>query len=97
MSPSLTTLCLYAHITVDGLNLRDINFALSLTPLEAHDLNHAIAPKRTPRAYLPSHFFADDEIMITFGVQDEEMATTVLSMEEALSGHMDCGAGEGLE
>lgn len=76
--------------SVDGLELRDINFALSLAPLEEHDLNPSVPPKRTPRPYLPSHFFADDKIMISFGVRDEEMATTVLTMGEALGGHQMC-------
>lgn len=71
-------------------DFRKTNFALTMAPLEPHDLDMSFPSVRLPQAYLPSHFFLDDDILLTLGHDDNKMLSTVIPVTEAIGRQRMC-------
>ncbi|OCF44576.1 hypothetical protein I317_01649 [Kwoniella heveanensis CBS 569] len=70
----------------------DINYALTLAPLQASDLDpfdHRPIP--TPQDVLPNHFFLDDMMLITLGHNDKRMISVLTTVKEVLGRQKMCG------
>lgn len=71
--------------------MREIGYALTMAPVQPSDLDpSSIPPAYTPRGYMPSHFFINDQILLTMGHHDQAMVSTLISMEDALGRHQMC-------
>ena len=67
-----------------------IHYALAMAPIVPSDLDRSLAPPRYEPGILPNHFFLDDDLLITFGANDNEMESTVMPVRDALGRHKMC-------
>ena len=67
-----------------------IHYALAMAPIVPSDLDRSLAPPRYEPGILPNHFFLDDDLLITFGANDNEMESTVMPIRDALGRHKMC-------
>ncbi|WWC73890.1 uncharacterized protein I206_107862 [Kwoniella pini CBS 10737] len=68
----------------------DINYALTLAPIQQSDLGSTVKPTKTPQIVQPDHFFLDDHMLITMGHNDNEMTTVLATVEEILGRQHMC-------
>ena len=67
-----------------------INYALAMAPILPSDLDRSLASPRYQPGILPNHLFLDDDLLITFGFDDKQMKSTVMSVRDALGRHKMC-------
>ncbi|WRT69889.1 uncharacterized protein IL334_006880 [Kwoniella shivajii] len=68
----------------------DINYALSLVPIQQSDLDPKDMAKKTPQTVQPDHFFLDDHMMITLGHNDKEMTSVLTKVRDILGRQHMC-------
>ena len=75
---------------IDGLNdVTEISYVLALSPLVAGRPTGVTTRSVGPPINL-DHFFLDDDILVTMGVKDVTMASSVISVMRALERHKLC-------
>ncbi|KAK8850335.1 hypothetical protein IAR55_004252 [Kwoniella newhampshirensis] len=78
------------RFSMNGLSDDQINYALTMVPIEDGDLDPSIPQKRLPQTHLPSHFFLDDKLLITLGHRDRAMTSVMTTVRDVLGRQKIC-------
>ncbi|WWD20517.1 hypothetical protein CI109_104993 [Kwoniella shandongensis] len=73
-----------------GLNDDQVNYVLTMAPIQESDLDPMVEPKQLLQPHLPSHFFLDDKMLITLGHEDKKMVNVMTTVREALGRQKIC-------
>lgn len=81
----------HSSLTTDGLNdVTEISYVLALSPLKAPQAQKSYWSSEKVQPTYPDHFFLDDSILVTLGVKDVAMASSIITVEKALARHRLC-------